>query len=418
MVVSNQAVVSLNADRSSYDRQENLLPRGGALHETKDLYRKALPYWLALAAIVAVVRVARPASADLPSRGRFRTGIEPITVAKAILERPRGLGQVMLCLGIPTLARRAGEEDPIFRADLDLIQIFWSLAVGVRYATPQETFRAGLRILGFRPAAAVPGVILPGEEERPEPAPGPVKPSSPRPEEESKETKKELGTVLIFHTHTSESYLPISGRDHLTNGAGDIVRVGEYLAWNLEREGLKVVHDRTIHDQIPFRDAYRRSLTTMERLLQADPGPIALLDLHRDATPGVVSTIELGGERVARLVLVVGTDRLGLPHPHWRENLAFANRLRDAAERLYPGLLARIDLAEARYNQHLFPRALIVEIGDQHSTTAEVYRAAACLAKILAEVAGEIRPQASSSGEAPAAPRTQPVAQPPRSSAE
>lgn len=387
--------------------------------ETKDLYRKAVPYWLALAAIVAVVRVAWPASADLPSRGQFRTGIEPITVARALIERPRGLGQVMLCLGIPTLARRAGEEDPIFRADLDLIQIFWSVAAGVRYATPQETFRAGLRILGFRPAAAVPRVILRGEEERPDPAPPePAQPPSRRPEEEAKEAKKELGAVLILHTHTSESYLPISGRDHLTNGAGDIVRVGEYLAWNLEREGFKVVHDRTIHDQIPFRDAYRRSLVTMERLLRVDPDPIALFDLHRDATPGVVSTIELGGERVARLVLVVGTDRLGLAHPHWRENLAFANRLRDAAERLYPGLLARIDLAEARYNQHLFPRALIVEIGDQHSTTAEVYRAASCLAKILAEVAREIRPQAFSSGEAPAAPRTQPVAQPPRSSAE
>ena len=182
---------------------------------------------------------------------------------------------------------------------------------------------------------------------------------------------------VIFHTHTSESYLPISGRDHLSNGAGDIVQVGDYLSQALEAEGFSVVHDRTLNDLIPFRDAYRRSYDTAERLLRANPGPLALIDLHRDATPGVAGTIELGGEKVARLALVVGTDRLGLPHPHWRENLAFANNLRDAAERLYPGLLARIDLADARYNQHLFGRSIIVEVGNQYSTALEVYRAAA-----------------------------------------
>ena len=174
-------------------------------------------------------------------------------------------------------------------------------------------------------------------------------PDSPR-------AKPAAGRVVIFHTHTSESYLPISGRDHLSNGAGDIVQVGDYLSQALEAEGFSVVHDRTLNDLIPFRDAYRRSYDTAERLLRANPQPLALIDLHRDATPGVAGTIELGGEKVARLALVVGTDRLGLPHPHWRENLAFANNLRDAAERLYPGLLARIDLADARYNQHLLDR--------------------------------------------------------------
>ena len=370
------------------------------------IYRKALPCWLALTALIAAVRVARPAGPELPRRGRFRTGLEALTVIRAMAERPHALGQVMLCLGVPTLARRAGEEDPLFRTEINWVELFWNLAAGVRYASPQETFRAGLRFLGFRPAAVPKVIIL--RDDPPPPRQDPVAPT-PTPG-----INNSRGTIILFHTHTSESYLPISGRDHFTNGRGDIVRVGDYLAWNLEAEGFEVVHDKTIHDQVPFREAYRRSLLTMQRLLAEHPDPVALLDIHRDATPGVVSTVELGGERVARLVLVVGTDRLGLPHPRWRENLAFANRLRDAAERLYPGLLARIDVAEARYNQHLFPRALIVEIGDQYSTTAEVYRAAACLAKILAEVAGEIRNEGSS-GAAPTAPPATAIP-PPRAS--
>ncbi|NLG84697.1 MAG: hypothetical protein GX493_08870, partial [Firmicutes bacterium] len=138
--------------------------------ETKDpgrIYRRALPCWLALTMLVAVVRVARPAGAELPRRGRFRTGLEALTVVRAMAERPQALGQVMLCLGIPTLARRAGEEDPLFRTDLDWVGLFWRLAAGLRYTTPQETFRAGLRVLGFRRLASLPRLVIRKEENRP-----------------------------------------------------------------------------------------------------------------------------------------------------------------------------------------------------------------------------------------------------------
>ncbi|MGE5549171.1 MAG: stage II sporulation protein P [Bacteroidota bacterium] len=361
------------------------------------LYRKAFPYLVSLSILAAILRIAHPEPVEGTSGGQLLAGIEPITVLRAILQGSRGqLGQLMLCFGLPTLAKRAGEQDPLLGEELDFGESFWSLAVGVRYHTPQETLRAGLPIMGLRKTEYLPPVTLPGEQkpaaEQDEHPPA-LPLVSPAPAE-LPATRR----VVIFHTHTSESYLPISGRDHLENGAGDIVQVGDYLARALEAEGFAVTHDRTLNDQVPFRDAYRRSLVTAERLLAEHPDPLALIDLHRDATPGVVGTIELGGVKVARLVLVVGTDRLGLPHPHWRDNLAFAHNLRDAAERLYPGLLARIDLSDARYNQHLFPRAVIVEIGNQHSTAVEVFQAATCLAKILAEVQTLYPPAANTNG--------------------
>ncbi len=363
---------------------------GDGLTDKAELYRKALPWWVSLAVAGMILGMSRSAARDSAVGGRLLAGIEPVTVLRAILERPRQLGQVMLCFGLPTLARRAGEQDPLLREDLNLAETFWALAVGVRYHTPQETLRAGLPILGFRPVRSIPPVNLADNQ----PAPQPVQPPQATPVPEPPlATEGDPRRVLIFHTHSSESYLPISGRDHLENGAGDIVQVGDYLAKALEAEGIPVTHDRTLHDQVPFRDAYRRSLLTAERLLAADPDPLALIDLHRDATPGVDGTVELGGEKVARIALVVGTDRMGLEHPRWRENLAFANDLRDAAERLYPGLLARIDLADARYNQHLTSRAVIVEIGNQYTTAVEAYRAAACLAKVLAEVRSSRPPE-------------------------
>ncbi|MGE5529583.1 MAG: stage II sporulation protein P [Patescibacteria group bacterium] len=351
------------------------------------LYRRALPYWAALALTAAAARIVRPAPGGAGGL-RLLAGIEPVTVIKAILLRRNQLGQVMLALGLPALARRADEQDPVFRDDLDLPGSFWLLATGVRYHSHQETLRAGLPILGRRAARPVPAIRLaPDPPPLSSPGAGPGDGVTAARAANEPALEQPGHTVILLHTHTSESYLPISGRDHLENAAGDIVQVGDYLARALEAEGFTVVHDRTIHDQVPFREAYKRSLVTAAGLLSAHPEPLALIDLHRDATPGVVGTVELGGEKVARLALVVGTDRLGLSHPDWRRNLEFANNLRDATERLYPGLLARIDLAEARYNQHLFPRAIIIEVGNQYSTSAEVYRAAACLARILAEVA-------------------------------
>jgi len=348
--------------------------------------RRALPYWLILFLLTAILKVAGANSPSLTG-GRILSGVEPIVVIRAILLRPKQLGQVILCLGLPTLARRTAEQDPILRDDLNLADYFWALSVGVRYHSPQETLRAGLPILGLRPQQAIPRIKLADAHPPANTSPLPVQRLiSIQPEPAA--VSNALGTVLIYHTHTSESYQPISGRDHLENGTGDIVRVGNYLADALQTQGFTVKHDRTINDQVPFRNAYGRSLRTAEKLLSEEPDPTVLIDLHRDATPGVVGSVVLGGEKVARIALVIGSDGLGLPHPHWRDNLAFANEIRDTAERMYPNLIVRIDVQEARYNQHLNPRALIIEIGNnEDSTLQEVYRAAACLALVLAEMA-------------------------------
>ena len=256
---------------------------------TAKLYRKALPYWGALVIAGFLLGGAGAGRAASVGGGRLLAGIEPVMVIRAILQRPRQLGRVMLCFGLPTLARRAGEQDPLLREDLNLADSFWTLAVGVRYHTPQETFRAGLPILGYRPTRIVPRVELvkdrPNPQVEPEPtAPPPAVVVDPR-------------TVIVFHTHTSEVILPMSGHDRLENGSGDIVKVGEYLTQALRAEGFNVVHDTSLHDQVPFRDAYRRSLTTASALIATNPDPLAVIDLHRDATPGVVGTIELGGRR-------------------------------------------------------------------------------------------------------------------------
>jgi stage II sporulation protein P len=194
----------------------------------------------------------------------------------------------------------------------------------------------------------------------------------------------EVPSVLIYHTHTSESFIPVSGKDHRLNAKGDIVQVGEYLQKVLEEKyKVKCIHNEEIHDQYPFRDSYKRSQVTLIKCLKEYPSFKVVIDVHRDATPGVEATCSIQGKETATILLVIGSDKMGLPHPNWKKNLQFATKLTETMNLYYPGLSSGVIVSDARYNQHLHDHALIVEFGDQNSTLEQVNRAAELFAEIL-----------------------------------
>jgi stage II sporulation protein P len=191
--------------------------------------------------------------------------------------------------------------------------------------------------------------------------------------------------VFIYHTHTTESYIPVCGKDHLVNQRGDVVKTGNYLKQILEdKYRIKCVHSDNIHDQYPFRDSYKRSQVTLINYLKQFPNTKIVLDLHRDATPGLVNSRMIKGVKSSTIVTVIGSDKMGLPHPHWKENLEFAKKLNENMDLFYPGLSNGIITSEARYNQHLHTHAIIIEFGDQYSTSEEVNRAVEFFAEVLA----------------------------------
>ena len=152
------------------------------------------------------------------------------------------------------------------------------------------------------------------------------------------------------------------------------------------RRGLRIktIHCATIHDYYPFREAYQRSEETVRQLLKENPQVEVVLDLHRDATPGLDHRVNINGKTAAKLILVVGSERLGLELPHWEKNHQFAQSLLEVMDRLYPNLAHEIILAEARYNQNLHPQSIIVEIGDDKSTREEVLYSVQLFAEVLA----------------------------------
>ena len=65
----------------------------------------------------------------------------------------------------------------------------------------------------------------------------------------------------------------------------------------------------------------------------------------------------------------------GLEHPDWRGNLALALYLQNAVNAVCPTLMRPVELVPQRYNQHLAPGALIIEVGSSGNTLREALAA-------------------------------------------
>lgn len=282
--------------------------------------------------------------------------------------------------GIPILDRSVGEEDPFSLFHFNWVDFYWQIAANTNQATPQEIIKAQLPLLALTRVKPPPLTYPPLVRE-------PLQPPFPKPTPEMKSLRFTEPTILIYHTHTSESYLPVSGKEHLFNKKGDIVKVGAYLQKVLEeKHGIKTIHCDQIHDQYPFRESYQRSQLTLLKYLKEYPSLKILLDLHRDATPGLNTTCAVNGADAATLMIVVGSDKMGLEHPNWKKNHEFAVKLNESLNKYYPSLSNGIIIADARYNQHLSERSLIIEFGNHQSELEQVFHAADLFAEVLAHI--------------------------------
>ena len=206
-------------------------------------------------------------------------------------------------------------------------------------------------------------------------------------------------TVLILHTHASESYTRLTGENYVQTGdyrtldtQYNMVALGDLLARRLEAAGIGVIHDRDIHDYPSYNNSYTNARSCVQDYLRQYPSIRVVLDLHRDAlllsdgsqfAPAVMA----GGESVARLMLVVGTDGSGMHHPAWQENLAIAAKLQVLLERQCPGITRPILLRAQRFNHDLSTGAMIVEVGAAGNTLREAENAILYLADAIIALA-------------------------------
>ena len=204
--------------------------------------------------------------------------------------------------------------------------------------------------------------------------------------------KKDL---IIYHTHTCESYTPSekynyeqTGTYRTTDLGYTVARVGTELTNYLNNYGYNVIHDQTYHDYPAYSGSYTRSLNTVTNLLSNNPNTQMVIDLQRDAV-GSNSNYspkgKIGDEYVAQLMFVIGTDGGGLEHPNWQRNLKFAVKIQEKANEMYPGLFKPIVLRNSRYNQNVADAATIIEVGATGNTLDECLTSMKYLSKIISE---------------------------------
>ena len=210
--------------------------------------------------------------------------------------------------------------------------------------------------------------------------------------------------ILIVHTHGSEAYSMTDGELYeesdpyrTTDCTHNVVRVGEEMATVFRAYGFQVIHDTTLCDYPAYNGAYSRSQAVVEQWLAQYPTIKVVLDVHRDALVGgdgeiykMVSTE--AGEKVAQVMMVLGTDAGGAEHPRWRDNLAFALKLQRNLVRGYTSLVRPTVLRNSRYNQQLLPGSILVEVGGHGNTLSEAIAGARLWADNTARTLLTLRP--------------------------
>ena len=204
-------------------------------------------------------------------------------------------------------------------------------------------------------------------------------------------------TVLILHSHATESYTPTEeyaeSSPYRTLDTGyNVVSIGERIAEELEQGGIRVIHDKTLHDHPSYSDAYNNSRKAAQKYLEQYPSVCLVLDIHRDAVEDKTGsqlgyTVDVNGQKAAQLMLVSGTDASGLAHPDWQDNLALAAKLHAQLEKNNPGICRPISFRSQRFNQDLSPGALLVEVGAAGNTRQEALFSAELLVQAIVDLA-------------------------------
>jgi len=200
-------------------------------------------------------------------------------------------------------------------------------------------------------------------------------------------------TVLIVHTHTSEAYADSEG-DRSIDEELNVVKIGRIIKERLERQGIQVIHDTTRNDYPAYNGSYNKALGVIEKNLKVNPDIQVVLDVHRDYTARTEKGVEtqlrpvgtVNGEKTSQVMLVVGTNYSGLNHPGWKHNLAFAVQINAELDKMNESIARPINIRKERFNQHMTPGSLIIEVGAAANYLSESENAAVYIGDAVAEV--------------------------------
>ena len=206
---------------------------------------------------------------------------------------------------------------------------------------------------------------------------------------------KKSDPILLYCSHTSETYknsdnfkFEYTGNCRTKDASYNMLSVASIMANTLKDRGFTTVFDTTPHDYTSYDNAYKNSLKTINLNLDKYSRFGVMIDIHRDAAADLSfnPTTTVNGKSTAQLMIVVGVGYDSFVNQYWKENLALALQITKLGEEMYPGLFRHILVRDARYNQHISPGSILVEVGATGNTLEEAYYGARCFANILEKI--------------------------------
>ena len=206
----------------------------------------------------------------------------------------------------------------------------------------------------------------------------------------------EKPTVLIIHTHSTESYTR-RGEAYTETSAYrtlddnyNMLSIGRRVQALLGENGIVAIQDTSLHDYPSYNGSYVDARKSIQKLLKEYPTIQMVLDLHRDASGGASqmrTLAQVDGRDSAQLMIVVGTD-----YDTWEDNLSLALKLHAQLETTCPGITRPLQLRSQRFNEDLSPGGLLIEVGAAGNSHDEALTAAGELARAIIALAKGTQP--------------------------
>ena len=210
--------------------------------------------------------------------------------------------------------------------------------------------------------------------------------------------------VLIFHTHTSESYMNKdsgffyeSFYPRSLNNAKNVTKVGDAITEKLKEHGINTIHDTTYHDNPSYNGSYLRAEKTIKENLRKYPSLKVIIDIHRDSlgskeTGKMKPTFEYKGKKAAQLMIISGCDPDNTNgFPNWKKNLKLALNIQKYCESMFPGITRPLNFSKVKYNEHLTPGSLLIEIGSDGNTLEEAIYTGSMLGEALSKLLNDFK---------------------------
>lgn len=213
---------------------------------------------------------------------------------------------------------------------------------------------------------------------------------------------KKEPAVLIYHTHTTETYQLLDRGFYAegfaprsTDKAVNMVRVGKAICDEIEKHGYRVIHDTTVYDK-SYSGAYYRSEDGVRAVLEKYPSVKITLDIHRDAiengTTKTKPVATVNGKKAAQVMIITGCQEKGngiTDLPDWEKNLTFALKLQQSMESSFGGLTRPVFFCDRSYNMGLTPLSLLIEVGTDANTLEEAVYSGKMVGAALAQILEE-----------------------------